>query len=233
MGRNESSAWRGPSARLGSPSPQGLERPLDESAFDQEAPPAPVAPAPDSSGPEAEEGLEEELLRRWRAGDREAGGRLLAAQRGVVFRTCRRRGILHEDGIAEVYQEVVLRIARTLPRLRIERSFVGYVRRTTENTIAQLHRGPERPLPLDEVAEAADGRPAGPDLSLREALERCRGRLTALEDAVYERRFVQEWDYEEVARQVGKTVNHVGVTIFRLVRKMKRCLEASGYGVKP
>jgi RNA polymerase sigma factor (sigma-70 family) len=204
---------------------------LDDPGFARKASIAP--PAPDASAPAVEEGLEEELLRRWRAGDREAGGRLLAAQRGIVDWTCRRLGIREEDGIAEVYQEVVLRIARTLPRLEIERSFAGYMRRTTENTIAQLHRSGGRALSLEEVGEPADGKPSGPDLSLREALEGCRGRLTPLEDAVYERRFVQGCDYAEVAQKVGKTVNHVGVTIFRLVRKMKRCLEASGHGMKP
>ncbi|HKB16212.1 MAG TPA: sigma-70 family RNA polymerase sigma factor [Planctomycetota bacterium] len=196
---------------------------------------SPPPPAPDAGTPEsvAERSLEEELLDRWRAGDREAGGRLLEGQRNLVFWTCRRHGLRTEEEIADLYQEVVLRISRTLPRLRIERSFAAYVRRTTENTIADRGRTPPVPAPLEEVAEPADPRPSTPDLALREAVERCRGRLTPLEDAVYERRFVQGQEYEEVARRLGKTANHVGVTLFRLVRKMKRCLEASGYGTKP
>ncbi|MCI0585364.1 MAG: RNA polymerase sigma factor [Planctomycetes bacterium] len=206
---------------------------MEESGTARKFSASPPAPDPGTPGPIAEKGLEEDLLERWRAGDREAGGRLLEGQRNLVFWTCRRHGLRTEEEIAELYQEVVLRISRTLPRLRIERSFAAYVRRTAENTIAERGRTPPAAAPLEGVAEPADPRPSAPDLALREALERCRGRLTPLEDAVYERRFVQGQDYEEVARRLGKTANHVGVTLFRLVRKMKRCLEASGYGMKP
>jgi len=196
-------------------------------------PKASVVPTPPASGADEASGgetSEEDLLRRWQAGDREAGGSLLAAQHVPVLRTCHRLGIHREDEIAEVYQELVVRLVRSLPRLRIERSFAGYVRRAVENTIADLKGGRPRPAPLAELPDAPDPRPAGPDLALREALERCRGKLSALEEAVYEHRFVLERDYEEIARLVGRTVNHVGVTVFRAVRKMRTCLEAAGFG---
>ncbi|MGH7149380.1 MAG: RNA polymerase sigma factor [Planctomycetota bacterium] len=194
-----------------------------------------ASPDPSSGAPPGESALDRDrtYLERWRGGDREAGAELLAHYHGFVHAVCARRGVRSEEEQGEVFQEAVVRLLRTLPRLRLETSFAGYLRRVLEGAIADLRSRREALAPLPEDLEPAVAATGESALAVREALERCRGGLSPLEDDVVELRFLLGYTYAEVAALVGRTLNHVGVTLFRAVRKLRECLRASGYEFSP
>jgi RNA polymerase sigma factor (sigma-70 family) len=170
-----------------------------------------------------------DLLTRWRAGEREAGAKLLGFYTHGVHRMCRRFGIRDQDGQVEIFQEVVLATLRELPRLpeAITKSFSGWFSWQVRHAISRRLHGARTGLPLPEIS--VEGPSSEARLALREAIKTCWDRLPAMEHRVFELRFLKGLSLKQAAEIVGSNANAVGQTIFRLSRRMRVCLGDSGF----
>jgi RNA polymerase sigma factor (sigma-70 family) len=87
----------------------------------------------------------------------------------------------------------------------------------------------ERPFPGTEddsrLDEPADDRPDPEDLARideqRALLERAVAALRGQDRVLYELRFVDERSYKEISDSLGITVNNVGVSLSRLVDRLR------------
>lgn len=171
-----------------------------------------------------------DLLKRWRRGDRDAGATLLGYYKGGFHRVCQRLGLYDEEAEVEVFQEVVLATLRALPTLpeKLVKSFSGWFTWQVRDAISRRRRSKREPVALPESL-AADGEPPDARTALREAIKRCWDRLPAAEHRVFELRFLRGLSLKEAAEAVGSNANAVGQSVFRLSRKMRDCLGASGF----
>jgi RNA polymerase sigma factor (sigma-70 family) len=170
------------------------------------------------------------LLERWRRGDREAGASLLGYYKDGFHRLCIRFGVRDQDEQVELFQDVVLATLRELPVLpeKIVKSFSGWFSWQVRNAISRRRRAARAANELpDELTESA----ASPDsrAALREAIKRCWDRLPAMEHQVFELRFIKGLSLKEAAEVIETSANAVGQSVFRLSRKMRDCLGASGF----
>ena len=171
------------------------------------------------------------LLRRWRAGDREAGNELLTHYQGLFYRTCRRLGARDEDQIHEVWQELVLALLERLSELaeRVSASFAGFLVWQTRAALDRV-RGRHRPaVPIEDLpdARATDG------FEALDAIQKCADKLPPVERRIFELRYQGGLSLQEAARALGSNANAVGQGVFRLARKMRECLQRAGFGDQP
>jgi RNA polymerase sigma-70 factor (ECF subfamily) len=193
------------------------------------AEPAP-APGPDAPGPAPALNRDLALLRRWNAGDRDAGMELLDHYSALVRLVAFRLGVRDQQGLLDLYQDLVLRVLEALPSLpeRVETSFAGWlawqVRDLAQKRARRLQ--PASALPEGELAGSSD--PAD-RAATWDAIQSCRDKLPDRERAVFELRYLEGLSLQEVAGRVQSNANAVAQSVFRLVRRMRACLRTQGY----
>jgi len=170
------------------------------------------------------------LLRKWRDGDRESGATLLRSCKAGFYGLCSRLGVRDEEETVEIFQEVVLATLRELQWLpeRIVKSFSGWFSWQTRAAITQRRR--KLAIRTHELPEIASHEPEPAQAAaLREAIRKCSEKLPPVEQQVFTLRFLGGRSLKETADELGSSVNAVGQSIFRLSRKMRACLAASGF----
>jgi len=164
------------------------------------------------------------MLRKWSRGDNKKGMQLLSLYEKFFYNICLRFGVSRDEEILEIFQDVVLGLLERLEKLPglIEKSFAGYLAWRTRSAIQRFRgRRPSESIPLIEVA--CRGETAR--IEDWEIIEKCWNRLPPKEHRIFELRFIQEMNLEEIAAALGNTANAVGQRIFSLSRKMRECLQ--------
>lgn len=211
-----------PECRWDNSTPRPCLRPEDRLRLLPPEPPPPPGPAP------AILERDRALLRRWAAGDRDAGTELLGHYRGLFYRTCLRFGLRDEERMLEVYHDVVLGILEDLAQLaqQVHKSFAGFLAWRVRTAIRSHRRRETESVAV--VPEPGTGDGTGRVLAW-EAIEHCWERLPPREHKVFELRYLHELSLKETAAVLGSNVNAVGQSAFRLIRRMRECLRQSGY----
>jgi RNA polymerase sigma-70 factor (ECF subfamily) len=152
----------------------------------------------------------------------------------LVHRTARRITGSAEDA-EDVVQAVFLHLMKTCPPAPWPDNPPAYLHRATVNASLDLlrkrKRRPEAPLEY-EVAEDR-GRTAEESLVSAIGSERDAGRvrdamglLSPLEAEMFSLRYLEEKDNAEIAEALGKTANHVRVTLHSARKKLRDHLTA-------
>lgn len=196
----------------------------------------------------AEAALERDraLVSAWREGDSASGLALLDHYRRYFTSLCWRYGVRREEEQLDLYQEVLARLLRQLPTLRLESSFAGYLRRVVHTAQRELLRRtegvPELPpaIAAERSAKFRGGDPVDPSpspddrLEQREivgAVEECAETLNDRERTIFEARLYERFDCETLCRMVEVTLNHLHVLYHRARQKMRDCLARKGFEV--
>jgi RNA polymerase sigma-70 factor (ECF subfamily) len=189
--------------------------------------------------PTVEPEAERELVRRARAGERDAAAELLARHELVAWRVCRQLLPAGEDVEAAV-QETLLRALRGLPRLTAEGSFAGWLATIAVNLCRdRLRRRRVVPfLSLEGGAGDNDAGPvavlpaAGPDpervTMAREAVARVRRevvRLPRRQREVFVLRFFAGLELEAIAAALAIDLGTVKTHLHRAVHRVRRVAE--------
>lgn len=170
------------------------------------------------------------LLERWRDGEPAAGEELLDHYAPFVRQVARRMGIRSENDFLDFWQELVMRLLTHLPHLheRVHKSFAGYLAWQIRDL-----------APRFRVRRERTGPPPEPPVQDRDQIEQnefwravadCEAALPAGESAVFALRFRDGLSLGEVATRTMSNANAVAQMVFRLVRRMRACLEHRGYG---
>jgi RNA polymerase sigma-70 factor (ECF subfamily) len=153
--------------------------------------------------------VEQALVRRARAGDREAFDGLVRLHFGRVYALLFRMLQNHEDA-EDLAQESFVRAWRALPSYREEAAFATWVGRIGIHLAAEHHRRRGRSLRLDAdvdedlwpSAAAETGAESG-NSELVAALSRALDRLPARLRAAIVLRTLEERDYSDIGRLLG------------------------------
>jgi RNA polymerase sigma-70 factor, ECF subfamily len=183
--------------------------------------------------------VDEQLLRRARAGDTGAFERLVTRHSDVVFRVAAR--IVGEDDAADVAQDSFLRAFHRLAAFRGEAPFRTWLLRIAHNSAldALARRRRERPLDdLDPEAEAymaereqQIGLPAQ-RLEVKERKERLETKLRLLSPAhraVLVLRELEGLTYEEIAEVTDSPLGSVKGRLHRARRELIDLLRVNTY----
>jgi RNA polymerase sigma-70 factor (ECF subfamily) len=154
----------------------------------------------------------------------------------AVYRTARRITGRPEDA-EDVLQNVFLSFVRHHGPGRWPEQPLAWLRRAAVNaSLDVVRRRKRRPEDeLDDVALARGSLRDPVDVEtlaaarldgerLAEALREALGVLSPLEAEVFTLRFVEELGNAEIAEAIGKTANHVGVTLHAARRKLREAL---------
>jgi RNA polymerase sigma factor (sigma-70 family) len=174
--------------------------------------------------------IDRALLVRWRAGEAAAGEELLGRYRRFFASVCRRLGVLDEDDIIELHQDVMVVLVRNLDALpdRIASSFAGWLAWQVRDALSRRRRATLPTAPLPDRATPAAGDLVR-DAAIRDAVARCAERLPAREREVFALRFLGELEIGETARRLGLAANAVSQAAYRLSRRLRRCLAEAGF----
>ncbi|MFO0982344.1 MAG: sigma-70 family RNA polymerase sigma factor [Planctomycetota bacterium] len=169
-----------------------------------------------------------DLLRRWRAGDGQAGMALLQHYQRLFYRTCLKFGLRDEDKMMEILQDVVVRLMEGLPALpeRVAKSFGGFFYWQVRDAVLKERR---RMLSIEPLLDGMAGADQSRALEAWDAVESCWKKLPPRESKVFELRYLHGMSLKETAASLCSNVNAIGQAIFRLSAKMKECLERAGY----
>lgn len=172
------------------------------------------------------------LVAAWRSGDRKSGERLLELYHRYFLSLCWRYGIGNEEEQLDQYQEVLIRLLKALPKLELQSSFAGYLRRVFHTAFRQT-RSRVKPVAIDEEALPGESEGLRPveQQELLAAIDECRARLDHREAVVVQRRLIEEISYQEIAQELGLSLGNLHVIYHRARTKMKSCLEKKGFEV--
>jgi RNA polymerase sigma-70 factor (ECF subfamily) len=168
------------------------------------------------------------LVRRARAGDREAFGLLAARHQDAVYRVV--RGIVGDPSEAEdVAQEVFLKAFGALGRFRGDSGFFTWLYRIAVNEALRAARRRRHPASLDEglpVEAPPVPQPDedGPSLAL---LERLLRKLPEEFRAIVVLRDIEGLPYREVAETLEIPMGTVMSRLFRARRELRDLWKAS------
>ncbi|MEM7166880.1 MAG: sigma-70 family RNA polymerase sigma factor [Planctomycetota bacterium] len=171
------------------------------------------------------------LLRAWRNGDRDSGDRLLAHYYRYFLSLCWQRGVVREDDQLDVFQEVVVRLMKVLPGLRLQTSFAGYLRLVVRTAIRSCRaRWPEAVAEdLDIAVEAPAAAVEQREILL--AIDDCSQLLDEREGHVFQMRMHEEKSFAELGSELGVSVGNLHVIYHRARQKLRQCLERKGFPV--
>lgn len=174
-----------------------------------------------------------QLLKEWQEGRRETGLELILNYHGLFYSLCRRLGIKTADDQEDLYQQMVLEILMVLPKLQIERSFGGYLRKLVLSLV--LRRRDKPPLvPLasdvraprrDSPADKAHGQ------ELMDAILYCQGRLEEKEAEVFEGIIHERKTCLQLTSELELTPGNLYVILHRARTKVKECLKEKGFAL--
>ncbi len=171
------------------------------------------------------------LLESWRRGDSAAGVQLLDHYAGYVRRTIVRHGLRSAADIEEFWQDLVLRVMQQLPDLaaRVRTSFAGYLAWQVRDLMRSWRRQRRGAAVAEPDLETNVGEDPSTRTAFWEAMNLCAAKLPDRERAVFEHRFRHGLGLGEVAERVGSNANAVAQAVFRLIRRLRTCLAASGF----
>jgi RNA polymerase sigma factor (sigma-70 family) len=168
------------------------------------------------------------------AGDLQAT-RAFVSRYGPVIKGVIRRAGVRRDDTEDLVQDVFERLARDgYRRLRLwrgESSLSTYLAIVTRNLVYDTHR----PAPLvdgrDLESDGLDPPDPGPPPSwqvylgeLRRLLNRCLDALGERDRALVTLRHLRDHSYNDLSAILRMSVNHVGVALHRVERKLRDCL---------
>jgi RNA polymerase sigma-70 factor (ECF subfamily) len=176
----------------------------------------------------------EEVLRRVRAGDREAYSAIVRAYQDMLLAYAAFR-VPDPALVDEVVQQTFIRAYEQLDEYRSGKDFGVWLRAICRFMIlAELKRAcrerenrreyRER-LKLRLLEEALRRVDGGAEGDLRERLERCLDRLQETSRALLRYRYEQLLKIEEIARRLGQSAAWVATTLFRIREALRECLE--------
>jgi RNA polymerase sigma-70 factor (ECF subfamily) len=176
----------------------------------------------------------EEVLRRVRAGDREAYSEIVRAYQDMLLAYAAFR-VPDPALVDEVVQQTFIRAYEQLDEYRSGKDFGVWLRAICRFMIlAELKRAcrerenrreyRER-LKLRLLEEALRRVDGGAEGDLRERLERCLDRLQETSRALLRYRYEQLLKIEEIARRLGQSAAWVATTLFRIREALRECLE--------
>lgn len=165
---------------------------------------------------------EEWLVRRSKAGDREAFGQIVSRHQAAVYRVV--RGILGDPGESEdVAQEVFLKAYASLGRFRGESNLFTWLYRIAVNEALRARRR-RRPQPLEAAPEAVSP-PAEPEepeeMPTLGTLRRLLGRLPDDHRAIVVLRDLEGLSYREIAETLEIPLGTVESRLFRARRELR------------
>lgn len=141
---------------------------------------------------------------------------------GMVLHLCRGFMKGDRDLAYDLVQDVFINVWNALPGYRAEASYKTWIYRITVNTcLLQIRKNKNKlSVPLPPVAET-DSQPAHePESMLYQAI----GQLDEV-DRLMMMMVLDELEYEEIARIMGITENHLRVKIHRIKAKLKTLIE--------
>lgn len=172
-----------------------------------------------------------DLLTRWASGDVAAGTELLDHYAGFVHTQALRGGVRTGAEFDEFWQDLVLRVLQHLPTLheRLRSSFAGWLGWQVRDQLRAWRRRARRAgIPTEDLVVVAHD-DAGERTAFWEALRGCADALPPRERDVFEHRFLGGLDLGEVAQRVQSNANAVAQAVFRLVRRLRDCLQSKGF----
>lgn len=170
------------------------------------------------------------LVASARAGDRDAFATLYVARVGAVSRYI--SAILRDaDRAEDITAQTFMNAWKNLPKLRQVNRFDAWLFRIAHNgAMNELKRRPT--TRLDALPEPADPkRSISPSERLEQKddalrVSRALLRLPDGQREVLVLRYLRDLSYEEVARQLGKTLSAVYVLKYRALKRLRRELDA-------
>ena len=176
-----------------------------------------------------------ELLLAWLGPDREAAAEKYERVRRNLFHYFRRHGVSDPLSLAD---EVIVRVTGKVEE--VAPKYVGnplhYFLAVARNVLAEHWRRPAQvELPDDLPASAASEASATKELLLQ-SMEQCWTRLTTQEQDILLRYYLEApaqavaESREQLARELGLTVNALRVMTHRLRGKLRRCIERLSKG---
>ncbi|HXG63320.1 MAG TPA: sigma-70 family RNA polymerase sigma factor [Planctomycetota bacterium] len=176
----------------------------------------------------------EEVVRRVRAGDREAYSEIVRAYQDMLLAYAAFR-VPDPALVDEVVQQTFIRAYEQLDEYRPGKDFGVWLRAICRFMIlAELKRAcrerenrreyRER-LKLRLLEEALGRAEGGAEGDLRERLERCLDRLQETSRALLRYRYEQLLKIEEIARRLDQSAAWVATTLFRIREALRECLE--------
>jgi RNA polymerase sigma-70 factor (ECF subfamily) len=145
---------------------------------------------------------------------------LLESHGGKWFSACLR--ITRDRAAAEdAVQEALAKAWAERARFRGDAELATWVHRIALNCAIDLVR---RRVGTDEAALDtlhAPGNPAEADAVFSQALRGALGGLTELERVCFVLKHLEEWTLEEIASELGSSINSVKQALFRGVRKLR------------
>lgn len=184
--------------------------------------------------PAAELARDLDLVRRWQAGDHDAGLELLDGYASLIRVVAFRAGVRQTPDLLELHQDLVVRLLDRLPTLAasIESSFAGWLAWQVRD-LAKRRRvrqaSPAGAVVPGPEPVAADPREAA---AVWEAIRNCQQRLPDGEREVFELRYIDGLSLPEAAARLASNTNAVAQSTFRLVRRMRACLGAQGFELR-
>ncbi len=150
---------------------------------------------------------------------------LINENRGIIHRVCHLYAFDSDDR-EDLFQEILLQLWRAYSSYREEARFSTWMYRISLNTaISGIRKQKRRPITasLEGVDEKGE---SGNDLERSERQEilwKAIARLSRVEKAIVIL-YLEEHSYEEIAEVMGLTVNHIGVKINRIKKKLRGIL---------
>lgn len=173
------------------------------------------------------------LIKLWKNGERKAGDLLWSLYDGYIRSICCNFGVMREDDINDVKQELALDLQNNLANVLndIKKSFSGYLWGRVRKAISKV-RSMTNPktINIDEtgVSESFESKFGIARFELKEIIDNCQGKLTNLESLIFELKFKDGLTLNEISDKIQRSYNAVAQNIFRMALKMKECLEIKG-----
>ncbi len=172
---------------------------------------------------------EEPLVQKAMQGDGDAFTRLYDMYLDKVYKHIYYRVTVVSD-VEDLTQETFLRAWRSIKSYRpTEKPFVAWLYTIAHNLIIDHYRkgGRDKTVPLEDVSQSAQGhRDKGMDAMLdQDVVRRMLSRLAGEQQQVLMMRFVEGFEYSDVAAALGKSEGAVRVIQLRALRRLRELLE--------
>ncbi len=179
---------------------------------------------------------DEELVRRFQAGERQTSFTLLIEryQKRIYFGARKLTGGDHDEA-DEIAQETFVKVYEALDSFRSEAKVYTWMYRIMMNAVIHKSRRKKirKDVDLDEVAEVleADGHSPIEQLEKRELtslIEQAIETLPEKQREVFIMRFYEEMPYDEIAEITGTSVGGLKANYFHAIKKIGEYVQRAG-----